>query len=269
MTPEAVLSELLQRLAACRGAEVLIGYTDLREWTPEVLGALQAASFVVRSRPASLLVCPGCEQQCVKGVEVFPAEGARPARAYIFCDEPEDLGRIEIPLPDLEQWRTTGAIFADAISQLLKLPTPPTMDSDARRWLLGPLPRAENRGALALSIEHGGTLTLGKASAPLAQVVTFGSGGWRMDTSGLLGTDVKRPQEPVAAWLKNKAKAAAEARHSKPGGSRDIKAKMLALWASGKYTTRERCAEEECAALGIPYSTARKALVNAPAPNRK
>lgn len=246
----------------------MIGCTDLREWAPGVFDALQAARFVVRARPALHLVCPGCEQQCVKGLEVFPAEGARPARAYIFCDEPEDLGRIEIPLPDLDQWRTTGAIFADAISQLLKLPTPPTMDGDSLRWLLGPLPRAANRGALVLSIEHAGSLTLAEVSVPLAQVVTFGNGGWQVDTSGLLGTDVKSPQEPVAAWLKNKAKAAAEARHSKPGGSRDIKAQMLALWASGKYTTRERCAEEECAALGIPYSTARKALVNAPNPDR-
>lgn len=264
MTPEAALSELLQRLDACRGAEVLIGDAELREWTPEVLGALQAARLVVRARPASHLVCPGCEQQCAKGVEVFPAEGARPARAYIICDEPEDLGRIEIPLPDLEQWRTTGAIFADAISQLLKIPTPPTMDGDARRWLLGPMPRVESKGAIALSIEHGGTLTLADVSVPLAQVVTFGSGGWRVDTSGLLGTTADDSQK----WRTEAAKAAAEALHNRPGGSREMKERIRALWASGKYTSRDRCAEEECAALGISFVAARKALRNTPEPDR-
>lgn len=69
------------------------------------------------------------------------------------------------------------------------------------------------------------------------------------------------------AWRKRQAKAAADARHSKPGGSRDVQQQVRAIWSSGKYTSRDRCAEEECAALGISYSTARKALRNTPDPD--
>ena len=53
---------------------------------------------------------------------------------------------------------------------------------------------------------------------------------------------------------------AANARHSKPGGSRDKAQQMRALWASGKYSSRDICAEQECAALGMSFSAARKAL---------
>ncbi|MCB1741342.1 MAG: hypothetical protein KDK91_13285 [Gammaproteobacteria bacterium] len=66
--------------------------------------------------------------------------------------------------------------------------------------------------------------------------------------------------------LRARAQRAAEARHSQPGGSREKQARIREIWASGKYTSRDRCAEEECAALDMAYSTARKALRNTPDP---
>ena len=44
------------------------------------------------------------------------------------------------------------------------------------------------------------------------------------------------------------------------------KEKIRAIWASGKYDNRDRCAEEEFRALGVSYSFARKALRNTPDP---
>src|ERR1019366_7766789 len=105
MMPHAVLAELLNRLEASRGAAVYIGAEELREWPTEAVGAFKSARLLVRARPASSLTCPGCEKQCTKSVDLFPAEGARSARAYIHCDEPEDMGRMEIDLAALEQWR--------------------------------------------------------------------------------------------------------------------------------------------------------------------
>lgn len=62
------------------------------------------------------------------------------------------------------------------------------------------------------------------------------------------------------------ASKGAEARHSSPGGSREKAQQMRELWASGKYSSRDICAEQECAALGMSFSTARKALRGTPAP---
>lgn len=59
---------------------------------------------------------------------------------------------------------------------------------------------------------------------------------------------------------------AANARHSKPGESRDRQQQMRVLWASGKYSSRDICAEQECAALGMSFSSARKALRGTPDP---
>lgn len=62
------------------------------------------------------------------------------------------------------------------------------------------------------------------------------------------------------------ARAAANALHSKPGGSRDKQAAIKKAWASGKYTSRDICAEQESAALGMSFSAARKALRGTPDP---
>lgn len=61
-------------------------------------------------------------------------------------------------------------------------------------------------------------------------------------------------------------KIAADNRHSKAGGSRDLRGQIKAIWATGKYTSRDICAEQECAALNMSFSTARKALRNTPNP---
>lgn len=62
------------------------------------------------------------------------------------------------------------------------------------------------------------------------------------------------------------ARRAANMRHDRPGGSHDKQEKIRAIWASGKFTSRDRCAEEECAGLDMSFSAARRALRNTPDP---
>lgn len=67
-------------------------------------------------------------------------------------------------------------------------------------------------------------------------------------------------------WWSERGRAAANARHDLPGGARDLKEQMLNIWASGKYSTKNNCAEQECDALGLSFKAARNALINAPTP---
>ncbi len=59
------------------------------------------------------------------------------------------------------------------------------------------------------------------------------------------------------------AQKAAKARHA---DSRQRQELIREIWATGKYSSRDVCAEQECADLGMSFSTARKALRNTPAP---
>lgn len=61
-------------------------------------------------------------------------------------------------------------------------------------------------------------------------------------------------------------KLGADTLHSRPDGSREKRAKVLEAWATGRYPNKDICAEKEAERLEISFSTARKALRNAPAP---
>lgn len=72
----------------------------------------------------------------------------------------------------------------------------------------------------------------------------------------------------VSKQNKQRSKHAADVRHNQSGGSRDKQAQIRAIWASGKYTSKDICAEQECASLNMAFSTARKALRNIPKPQK-
>jgi hypothetical protein len=80
----------------------------------------------------------------------------------------------------------------------------------------------------------------------------------------------EQTQLPVGSLERRRqiARNAANARHDQPGGSRDRQKQIQQLWASGKYSSREVCAEQECGALGMSYVAARRALRNTPDPDR-
>lgn len=83
--------------------------------------------------------------------------------------------------------------------------------------------------------------------------------------------DPERLQSLIDQHIANinskRASHAVNERHNKKGGSREKRERIRAIWASGKYSSRDICAEQECAVLGISFSTARKALRNTPDPN--
>ncbi len=52
-------------------------------------------------------------------VNIYPAEGNRAARAFIVCDKSQNIGRVPVDFPRLEQWQATGELIASALVQLL------------------------------------------------------------------------------------------------------------------------------------------------------
>lgn len=71
----------------------------------------------------------------------------------------------------------------------------------------------------------------------------------------------------VDATKSNSGKHAAEVRHGTPGGSRDMSNELLAMWASGQYSSRGRCAYEWHQDLGMTEGSARRKLQGTPDPN--
>jgi hypothetical protein len=77
-----------------------------------------------------------------------------------------------------------------------------------------------------------------------------------------------RAPSGLKEYLSDRGRKAANARYDKPGARRDQIRQIRAAWASGKYKTKALCAEEEYDGIGLPFSSALKALRNQPKPKR-
>lgn len=79
----------------------------------------------------------------------------------------------------------------------------------------------------------------------------------------LEGQKPKDKTEIKTSVMSELGKAGAEKRHSKPGGSRDLKRQIQEIYQTGKYSTKSLCAEEEYQSLGFgTFDTALRALRN-------
>lgn len=59
MTPQAVLIELLSRVAALQGQMILISTEELAQWLSETVEELKTHNLIRKTRPATSVVCTG------------------------------------------------------------------------------------------------------------------------------------------------------------------------------------------------------------------
>lgn len=74
---------------------------------------------------------------------------------------------------------------------------------------------------------------------------------------------VVRAQQVIAS---DAGKSGVMKRHAGPGGSHDLADEVRKEWASGKYKSREKCAEAEHERIGLSRKAARNALIGTPEP---
>jgi hypothetical protein len=225
MTEGDLLEHIFERLCRADSREEVFGAAEAAQWPESALEGLIKSGLLGSTEPAQVIDCDGCERNCFMPVYVRPAEGNRPARAFISCDKPEDVGRVPVELGRLAQWRITGGMLAGTMARLLGFTHPPHEDSVGKRWTLGRLKGKEYKGEVTLAVDGCVMLTIADQSIPLVHVLTLNRRGLKADKDVLLRLaerDTRQPASGVGsvAWRKQTAKAAANARHNQPGGSR-------------------------------------------------
>lgn len=73
----------------------------------------------------------------------------------------------------------------------------------------------------------------------------------------------KQNKEKITKKLSEQGKKGAHKKHER---TNKAKLELIGIWATGRYKSRDECAEQECSHLNISLSTARKALRNTPDP---
>ena len=184
MTPETALIELLERVGARDGAAVVVSNHELREWPRPAVAAMKAHGVLTKARPATSLVCPGCEEACVMAVHVLTAK-ARDPEAFIVCNTRSDINRVPVPVSRLEQWQVTGESVAALLAGLLDLHRAGGIRGDATRWEVGMLKGAKHSSHLVLVADGRLTLSLAGHVIPLADVLTFAGKTFTVDRQKL------------------------------------------------------------------------------------
>lgn len=295
MTLPEVLQELIERLGAT--GDTLLAWEQVRAWPKNAIAIFQEAGWIEPREAASKVECPGCEESCFMSVHVRPARNQQSASAYVACDSRAEMGNVKIAMSRLRQWQITDVQVANWLAGAFGLKGKPVRDPSSSAFTIGTLQGKNRLGTLQFDTANPISLRVAGHSVPLCEVVSFEQDHLRIDRAAVLGmvdfvpvaesaaSYPKRAAKPsskaIAAtdsvtdselgspeWRKQNARNAANALHDLPGGSRDKQNQIRTIWASGKYSSRNICAEQECAGLDMSYDAARKALTNIPAPSR-
>lgn len=141
MTEGDLLGHIFERLCRADSGQEIFGADEATQWPGGALEVLIKSGLVIE--------CDGCERNCFMPVHVRPAESNRPARAFISCEKPEDVGRVPVELGRLAQWRITGGMLAGVVARLLGFMQVPHEDSGGKRWTLGRLKGKEYKGEVS------------------------------------------------------------------------------------------------------------------------
>jgi hypothetical protein len=174
------LLELLGRVGACRDAAVLVNDEELLQWPGAAVKAMKSQRLIVKARPASSVVCPGCESNCVMPVHTLPATTNKPS-SFIVCDKRSDINRVPVHPGQLIQWQCSTDLVCRFIASILGLRTPARQADIAGRWEIGIV--CGDKRSQMLCLEASGTLTLviGNSKVPLAEVIEFHKGAYTLD----------------------------------------------------------------------------------------
>ena len=184
MTPREALLDLVARVGARDGAAVRVSETDLRQWPAEAVGALQTHRLLVRARPATTVICPGCEADCVMPVQTIPM-GTRGAARFLVCDKRSDINRVAITAAHVDQWKCDAEALARFVVGQLGLRRSRHGAEASGMRLLGLAAGDTRHQMLGLRTHRDVTLVVAETAVSLADLIDFEHGAYVLDTAAI------------------------------------------------------------------------------------
>jgi hypothetical protein len=182
MTPQVTLIELLARVGAGNGATVLVGDEELSQWPAAAVAALKSQRLLVKARPATSAICPGCERACVMPVHTLPrATGA--AASFIVCDKRSDINRVPVSTRRLTQWRCDLDSVCGFVAASLGLRRSDQRPADAGLLNIGIASGGKRSQMLCLQVNGDLSVVVGNNAVSMAELVGFRSGEYSVDAA--------------------------------------------------------------------------------------
>lgn len=184
MNQQPLWRELLNRLGAVGdGSRVIISRDELRNWPASEVRLLQQAHLLVRTKPATAAICPGCEEQCAMPVHTQPTPQGK-LKSFIFCDKRDDTTRIPIPTEYLEQGKCSIPQVLTFVASTLALQSDSFKKLDTGLWQIG-MAFGNMRSQMLCLKGEGLQLVAGSKSIPLAELIVVGNSEISLDMDKL------------------------------------------------------------------------------------
>ena len=180
MTPQAALIDLLERLGANCGAEVFLSDVELSQWPSAAVKAMKSQKLIVRARPSSSTVCPGCEQECVMPVHTLPASIGSPA-SFIVCDSRSDTNRVPVSREHLTQWKCEADAVCGFVAASRGLRRSGKKNGSDGLWDIGLATGDKRSQMLCLQAKGELSLVVGNSKLPLVELLEYRDGEYSID----------------------------------------------------------------------------------------
>jgi len=180
MTPIDALIEMLGRLNACGGGPVHSTDEELNQWPTAAVAAFKKQKLMLKAPPASSVTCPGCEFDCVMPVHT-PQVSTGKREPFIVCDKRSDINRVTVSADRLTQWRCNADLVCDFVADSLGLRRSSRQAGADRLWKIGVAKGDKRSQMLCLKVDGELSLIAGEASYPLADLVLYSDGNFRIN----------------------------------------------------------------------------------------
>ena len=143
---------------------------------------MKTQRLIVKARPASSAICPGCESNCIMPVHPLPATTGKPS-SFIVCDKRSDINRVPVPPGRLTHWQCNADLVTGFVASCLDLRSTGKHGDNADLREIGVV--CGDKRSQMLCLESSGTLTLvvGKSKLPLAEFIEFHDGAYSLDAA--------------------------------------------------------------------------------------
>jgi hypothetical protein len=179
MRPIDALFELLGRVGACNGDKVLVNDEELCQWPAVAIKAMKSQKLIMRARPASSAICPGCEYECV--MPVYSPTGTGAKSSFIVCDKRSDTNRVMVPAEQLIQWQCSAEMVCEFVAAGLGLRRGSSLVAGSGLWEIGVAAGDKRSQMLCLKVNGELVLVAGNSSAPLADLMEYRDGKFLLD----------------------------------------------------------------------------------------
>ena len=203
MHVDQVLLLLLNSLTL-KSHKLVLSWFSVNLWQEQAFKLMLNNKLIVPVSKAKNIQCRYCEKNCT--LDVIPHSYHNKTVYYAVCEDPfmhEQIGRMKIPVEQLNQWSFSLKLLARVIADLLGLPYDISYKAEQKSITLGALKsKAAGRKSVVLNVEPL-SLLVNQSELPINKLLYFEDNKLVLDKEKIDHALNLKQSSPVKAYCTN------------------------------------------------------------------